>query len=207
MINEFKQLLEIAKKGSEAGDQEAVLVSLKTLKRLLLIELMEKEISELKETLAEKKPSPEAPEEPKDDKGELAGPEIEGEGTKASDRDAVLSELKDIAAYKTEDGKLMFVLHRPTENFEYSEHADEHHFETDEVTEWFAEARSGEINQEGQNPVVSCWISEDNVIGSEKPHENTGTWGEMGKSPFASVYRVKVKPGKYKIYQELKQRV
>ena len=119
----------------------------------------------------------------------------------------MLEQLEDITTTtKEEDGTRMYLLHRPTENFEYNESADNVEYDSAADSEWYAEAMSGEINQESQNPVVSCWIPEAKIIGTDKPHPNTGTWGDMGKNPFAESYKVIVKPGKYRIYQELRQR-
>lgn len=206
MHNKIKQLLNSIRKDSSKDDLASVHATLKEIKKLLIVLLIKEELEGVHGLFAENQ---------KDDKeaDELKEPnpvDIKTEGDKEVDpienRDKALKELGEIATTKTENDVEFYLLHRPTENFEYGENAEINEYETEDTTEWYAEYMSGEINQEGQNPVVSCWVPEDKILGSRKPHGNTGAWGDLGKNPFADTFKVEVKPGKYKIYQELRQR-
>jgi len=208
MRNKIKQLLSSLRKESSPVDLNEISSQLKDIKKLLIISMFKDELSDLSDLVPEKPKSPEHLEADEIKEPHSTDLKVEGEETvdPAAHREESLKELENIATTKTVEEVKYFLLHRPTENFEYANSAENVEFETTEETEWFAEYMTGEINQEGQNPVVSCWVEESKIIGSEKPHSNTGAWGELGKNPYAEVFSVIVKQGKYQIYQELRQR-
>jgi hypothetical protein len=105
---------------------------------------------------------------------------------------------------KDDDGKRLFLLHRPTEDYEYEKYIAESAYEPSEDTEWVPEYETSEEKRSAENPVVACWVPESSIKEIPHPHANTGTWGELGKNPHANRYTVIVKPGKYDLYQELK---
>lgn len=124
-----------------------------------------------------------------------------------------LDELETIATTKKDkDGKRTFLLHRLTADFEYQKAIREsREYETSEPTTWLAQFNSADQAQDisapggGANPVVSCWVPEADVLRIPNGLPNTGTWGELGKNPHSHEYKVIVKPGKYELYQELKE--
>lgn len=97
-----------------------------------------------------------------------------------------------------------FLLHRATEDFEYEGAAGGNEYSTDQDTEWVVEFMTGEKEQEDFNPVVSVWVPESAI--KEIPHAlaNTGTWGDLGKNPNATKYKIVVAPGTYELHTELK---
>lgn len=121
----------------------------------------------------------------------------------SSDPEAI-DKLAEICTTKTKEGSRLFLLHRPTEDYEYDKSVSEGGFTTEEETEWIPDYMTSEREQKGENPLVSCWVQEDSIV-VKNPLPNTGTWGELGENPHFEKYRVSVKPGTYKIYQELKQ--
>ncbi|MEM4379138.1 MAG: hypothetical protein QXL01_00425 [Thermoplasmatales archaeon] len=128
----------------------------------------------------------------------------------ASQSDLSLAEkkerLKDVAVNKMEDDKLLFLLHRPTLDFEYENCINGSEFVTKEDTEWIADFEESTVQRIGTNPVVAVWVPAENIkdvpnaFGSEN-----NTWGELGTNPNKNRYRVIIVPGKYKLYQELKK--
>ena len=200
MDNNIKKLLEKAKSTSNSSDLTSLHKTLKEIKVLLLVSLLGKEVGDLSELLGTNK-TPETNREV----NEIPTKEVEAPTVKPMSLEETLEELKDLATTKTENEIVLFLLHRPTQGMEYKRSADELDFTTSEPTEWYAEVMSGELGQTEQNPVVSCWVPKANITGAADARANTGTWGDLGKNPAAESYSVMVKPGKYRIYQELKQ--
>lgn len=127
--------------------------------------------------------------------------------------------------------KREYLLHRPTEGFEYEKSATTvnniptseapklnlesqndgrtiedprtTHFTTEKNTDWVLDLVTAEKMRVGASPIVAVWVPEDNVAGIVG-QENDGTWGELGKNPHAREMKITVKPGKYEIYSELK---
>lgn len=121
-------------------------------------------------------------------------------------RNEALDELEKMSTMrKGIDGKREYLLHRATEDFEYEAAAGGNDYATTDDTEWAPEYMSGQNEQEDQNPVVSCWIPEDQIREVPNAVGNTGTWGELGKNPHAAKYKIVVKPGTYTMHQELRQ--
>lgn len=115
---------------------------------------------------------------------------------------------------KVVDDEVHFLLHRATESGEYqrstddAEDADEAdlHFESDTDTEWMVDVQASEEEQEGRSPHVSCFIPKSAITDIKNFGENTGTWGELSDThPDQNKGKVCVKPGKYRIHQELRQ--
>ena len=127
--------------------------------------------------------------------------------------DDALEALAEITTNKTENGKKVFLLHRLTEDLEFSNSATEDRkFKTDKPTEWiveFAEADKkqdvSEVGKSGANPMVSAWIPSDAIDSIPGAAPNSGVWGDMGKNPHVSSFKIIVKPGTYEIYQELRE--
>jgi hypothetical protein len=141
-------------------------------------------------------------------KGEQTAPEtIKAPAEAKSDvsHSQALDNLAQIATTKNDTlGKRLFLLYRPTEDHEYAKYIHEGSYDPETETEWTAAVMTSEKERQGKNPVVACWIPEAFVKNIPNPHINTGTWGDLGKNPFAAQYKVVVKPGKYDLYQELK---
>jgi hypothetical protein len=133
---------------------------------------------------------------------ELGGTESLKEGNQKMATD----QLEEITTcQKGLDGARTFLLHRPTPNSEYQDSIDGGFYEPKEKTEWVAEYEVGRSLQESDNPVISCWVPESAIDHIPTPHDNTGTWGDLGDNPSSHKYRVIVKPGKFEVYQTLKQ--
>lgn len=187
-MSSIPKLLESLKKMRESKDiSPAVLLQeLKEIKAMLVAHLLNNELKELSNIVKEKIP---------ENKPEL------------SPKDAIKS-LEEIVTIRKNGEIKEFLLHRATEDFEYDKSGKEvGQFKTDKDTLWFAEYTSTENKQQGANPVVSCWIPESQIAGVPNPHDNTGTWGNLGENPFSDRYIIIVKPGKYEIYQQLKKSV
>jgi len=147
----------------------------------------------------------------------LTGAKLEGktpEAAQAPDLSTILDNLEEFTTVrKTAKGdKREFLLHRLTADFEYEGAADGMNYTTKASTSWTAEVGVADLKQDrseaalkGANPVVSCFIPEDQISGVTGGQSNTGTWGSMGQNPHKNSYAITVKPGKYAIYQELKQ--
>lgn len=117
-----------------------------------------------------------------------------------------LANLEEFTTVKRDkNGKRTFLLHRPTPNFEYGKAADDNHYETAKETDWIGEIEAAESQQKAKNPVVSCWVSEEAISKVTGAEENTGTWGQLGSNPNATLYKIWVKPGRYQIYKELRE--
>ena len=106
---------------------------------------------------------------------------------------------------KNKDGKRIFLLHRPTPDFEFEKFAKDNVYSTTENTEWILEIEAAESQQKEKNPVVSCLVPEDSVDHVLGAQENTGTWDKLGVNPNTTKFKIVVKPGKYQIHQELRQ--
>jgi hypothetical protein len=124
----------------------------------------------------------------------------------------VVDNLEEVATSRTKDGKTEFLLHRLTGDFEYQKSQDGNEYKTGTDTDWSAEFGVTDLKQDrseatlkGANPAVSCWIPKDAIKGIRGAQDNTGQWGELGENPHKNHYCIVVKPGKYEIYQELRQ--
>jgi len=182
---------------------EELIVRLTALADRLTMLLLQKEMTEVKSSLSKlalgdklEANLKERREEPKDNTSEK--PEL-------THKEA-LGNLEKVATNrKLVSGQREYLLHRPTVDFEYEKSAVDGKYETTENTEWVAEYMPAEGQQNGANPVMSIWVNEKDVVEIPFPHVNSGTWGELGKNPFASRYKAIVGPGIYEIYQELKK--
>ena len=124
--------------------------------------------------------------------------------------DQAIEELKSIAGVRWEiGGTAEFLLHRLTEDGEYNKSVGvDRSFTTTKNTSWVPifETADREMDQTGgTNPLVSCWVPGALIHSIPVGAPNTGTWGTMGKNPHSSQYEIIVKPGKYELYQELKE--
>jgi hypothetical protein len=123
--------------------------------------------------------------------------------------------------------KRLFLLHRPTVDFEYdqskraskvqsaepqevehSQGADNTDtypdYETNKDTKWLVDSIVAERHRNGKNPIVSAWIPETYIQDVKGSQQGVGAWGEMGANENKDIITVIVKPGVYKIYSELK---
>ncbi len=163
--------------------------SLSTMKMLMLQLVMKDNKSEQKS-------------EQKSDQ-EIEVPELPEAEHDVSLKDA-LEYLKDVAINRVSDGnETEYLLHLPTQDFEYEKCKDEAHFNAEE-REWVPEVMISELNRDNKNPVVSCWVPESSIKEIPTPLAPNGTWGDLGKNPHRFRYKIIVKPGKYEIYQELR---
>lgn len=189
---------------------------LKKIKVLLMLSMVEKETAELKLPGA---PDPFAPpEKPKE------APADGWKPTAMADRMARLRVRQDKGATNLEKdttGRINpktkrqeFLLHRATADGEYEVAADPvgssevrtTHYEPKRETVWFVEFRSAEAARVAANPVVSCWIPEEQIASTAGQRADAaGAWGDMGASPFKEEIKVTVKPGSYAIHSELKK--
>lgn len=114
---------------------------------------------------------------------------------------------------KTAKGdKREFLLHRLSADFEYENAADGMTYTTKDDTNWTGEVGVADLKQDrseatmkGANPVISCWVPEAAIKDIPAGQSNSGTWGNLGQNPNKNHYVIIVRPGKYEIYQELKQ--
>lgn len=185
MDDKFTKILSLLKKPLTIDNLDQINDSLRTIKSLLLCLILKDELVDADQLLNKKEPEP---------------------ASKSPDRAEVIKRLTDIAGNRIEkDGSTSFLLHRPTAQFEYENAADGMFYTTKDNLSWFAEYMSGQNGQAGANPVVSCWIPGNNIIAGVNAQGNTGLWGDLGKNPHADQFEVTVKPGKYEIYQELRE--
>lgn len=137
----------------------------------------------------------------------------EPEGPKLSDAIAALAEAGTTRMKQFDGGaRREFLLHRLTENFEYENAKKVNEYKTKAETQWSVEVGVAQLAQDrseaalkGANPVISCWIPEAGIVSVSGAQANTGTWGDLGENPHKNSFSILVKPGKYEIYQELKQ--
>jgi hypothetical protein len=119
-----------------------------------------------------------------------------------------LKNLKDFATVRLDHTTktTQILLHRPTEDFEYQNSArKENIYETTKETTWLAEFPNATNNQKANNPVVSVWVPEKDIVKITGAKDNTGIWGDLGKNPHSQEYKIHIKPGKYELYMELRQ--
>lgn len=127
--------------------------------------------------------------------------------------------------------KRIFLLHRPTVNFEYDQgkrDADVKYpypvvahlpnsssaaqrvtentvdYETDKETNWLVDPVVAEKLRVGKNPIVAVWVPETDIKDVDGSQQGIGAWGDLGGSSDKDIITVVVKSGKYKIYSELK---
>lgn len=119
-----------------------------------------------------------------------------------------IERLRDVATKKTENNKIFYVLYRPTVDFEYENGLKDGYFVTTEDTEWIVDFEESQEKRNGNAPVISALIPEDSVkdVLNAFGQENS-TWGDLGTNPNKDKYRILVKPGSYKIIQELKKTI
>ena len=127
--------------------------------------------------------------------------------------------------------KRIFLLHRPTVNFEYDQGKRDSEvktpyptdtslpdsssiaqrvtentveYETDEDTNWLIDPVVAEKLRAGKNPIVAVWVPETEIKDVDGSQQGAGAWGELGANSDKNIITVVIKPGKYKIYSELK---
>lgn len=187
-INKLQKLIQNARKSAKNGYTKDLMHEMQLIKDILINILLMMQASQIKELIGNRS---------------LKDKIEQKSGLSLSE---AIENLAEIAVSKLNDNKKrIFLLHRPTEDYEYQKSAFENDFTTYENTEWFAKYMPSENAQKGANPVVSCWIPEESIESVPHPHEKVGTWGELGRNPFDNKYTAIVKPGKYQIHQELKQ--
>lgn len=123
-----------------------------------------------------------------------------------------IEELKNIATTRGVGEKTEFLLHRLTDDGEYTKSIGvDRSYTTKDKTSWIPLFNVADVRQDqsapggGPNPLVSCWVPVGKITNIPVGAPNTGTWGILGKNPLASKYEVMVGPGKYELYQELKE--
>ena len=149
--------MQLAKKTTESaqkGDLKSVVAELSELKQILILFLLNKELDKIKS-------SPELKQAESNNKQDIK-------------RSVDFDTLKESADYKTEGEKTLFLLHRATETDEYKKYESEGHYCPSEETIWSIKSIEAQSRQLSQNPVVSCWVPEDCIVGSKMP-ENSGT--------------------------------
>jgi hypothetical protein len=117
-----------------------------------------------------------------------------------------IQRLRDVATKKIENDQIIYLLYRPTVEFEYENSVKGLEFITQHDTEWIADFEESSIKRDGNSPIISAWIPETqikDVLNAFGPENNT--WGELGTNPNKNKYRILVKPGIYKLHQELKK--
>lgn len=179
LVSKIKQIRQILNKSPD--DVKILYLEIQELKSILLSWMLAQTVNE----------SPRPPVTQKE------------EPTKALKQEA-LDELKHMATNKVQDGQIVYCLHRAAPDYEYEKFADEYNYETTKNTEWLVDVESAQGAQKDANPVVSCYIPESAIVDLPNPHGNTSTWGTMGSNPNAYKYKIVIKPGKYRIFQELK---
>lgn len=185
LLVELEKIMETLKTGGVSNKD--VLIKLQS---LLIQVLMYQQVSAVLSQVGElvDKPTAEKKNEPK----------------KETDAKSGLELLADLSATRTVEGKREFLLHRATEDHEYANNARGNEFTTGpDDTSWYPEYMTEQKAKDGSNPVVSCWVPEEQIKIPE-PYLNTGMWGELGKNPNAARFEVLVRHGVYQIAQEYK---
>ena len=123
--------------------------------------------------------------------------------------------------------KRIFLLHRPTADFEYnkskraatvrspepkepegtqgSDNTETYpDYETKIDTNWVIDSVLSEKIRMGKNPIVSVWVPETHIKDVRGGQQGVGAWGDLGANADKNIVTVVVKPGIYKIYSELK---
>ena len=129
---------------------------------------------------------------------------LEREEPKSEVNEESLKLLEEAVSSKVVDNKRVFLLHRPTADFEYQECIDQAEYKTKEETFWYTTFLKAEASRTAENPVVSAWIPESSIKKIENLQANTGTWGELGENPHADRAMIMVGVGVFTVYSELK---
>jgi hypothetical protein len=135
--------------------------------------------------------------------GETSG---ETSGKAALSLDEKIDRLRGVTTNITIDNIEKFLLHRPTQDFEYEGSSIGNEFKTSGDTEWFADVAEASSHIIATNPVVSVWVPKSNI--KDVPHATSkedSNWGELGTNPSQSRYKAIVGEGTYTVYQELKK--
>ena len=143
-------------------------------------------------------------------------------------RSAMIEALEKLVTVRSEAGDKMFLLYRPTPDYEYEKYAtpfgpadqQDHKNQNDRTsgdadmrpteyqptqeTSWLTTFYNAETLRQGINPIVAVWVPESQIGAVRGAQENKGAWGNLGGHPQADLVRVIVKPGKYQLYSELK---
>lgn len=203
---------------------------LRKIKQILLL----KEINNIKPaigTLDQATQTLDQPTEEKKGQGELVTHKYLDE--RKQSREAMLFGLEKLTTSKMCPvlKKRVFLLHRPTVTFEYDKAKTEPDVErpyptntslpnsdsiaqkstentveytTYKDTEWLVDPVVAENNRNNKNPIVAVWIPESDIKDIKGSKQGIGAWGELGANADKDIVVVIVKPGKYKIYSELK---
>jgi len=97
-----------------------------------------------------------------------------------------------------------FVLHRDMEMGEYETVADSA-LVTKDDTVWTPDFDTAHTERKKDQPMVVCWVNQNDIVAIENLVSNTGVWGDLGSNPNADKIKVTVKPGTYRIIAEIRQ--
>jgi hypothetical protein len=121
------------------------------------------------------------------------------------DLKAALAELEQNTTVRKDGDKKEFLLHHATVDHEYADGMGGPEFETKAETKWLARAEMAEHDaKQSSNPMVSCWIPESAIM--DIPSSGNAVDAQIPtQTPQQYKFVVMVKPGKYQVYQEIKQ--
>lgn len=208
-IKKILSLLTKTKESAKSASIEDLLKEIQELKALVVTSLIQQQLAQVSEIIKDMKvPVLAKPTEVLDKPTPQPTPQPSLPAKEACD------ELAKLVTTKQDGAVRMYLLHRLTEDFEYENSIDGNTFKTDKMTDWMLNSDFADMNQDisgamnphkGVNPLVSCWIPEPNIDSIPGLSANTGVWGELGSDQKSNRYIVKVKPGKFVVYSELKQ--
>lgn len=199
-IKQILSLLSKTKESAKSASLDDLLSEIQELKALVLASMIQHQLSQVSEIIKDIK-KPEV---------SVAKPETQP----SLPAKEACEELAKLVTTKQDGAVRMYLLHRLTEDFEYENSIDGNTFETKDKTDWVLNADFADMNQDisgamkphkGVNPLVACWIPEGSIESVPGLSANTGVWGELGSDQKSNRYVVKVKPGKFVVYSELKQ--
>jgi len=77
-------------------------------------------------------------------------------------------------------------------------------YETTKDTEWLTDSVVAENNRNKKNPIIAAWIPESGIKDVHGGRQGIGAWGDLGANADKDIVTITVKPGKYKLYSELR---
>lgn len=200
-MKDFKDIIELLKKEDESKEDK--LQAIQNLRSSLSMAIIEQKIDMVLAHLM----SQENKEDKKDGPGNLI---IENDlSSDITDTETIETNLRDLTSVKkTPDGIDTFLLYAPVSSTNYKDSTKEDneiYFEqSDSEMIWYVDSNGMDDIKVGDHPVISVWVPKENIIALVDFEPSTSNLGEDAENEHKKNIKVKVKAGKYKIYQELK---
>lgn len=121
------------------------------------------------------------------------------------DLKTALDELEKNTTVRKDGQKREFLLHRALADHEYAASVEGNEFDSQAQTTWRARVEMAEHEaDQDSNPMVSCWIPESSIV--DVPASGNSEDAQIAtQRPQQFKFVVVVRPGKYQVYQEIKQ--